>query len=60
MNTKFLDRLVKAAPFAMAAFSIVLLVHGVHVVPGGDVGGSTGPNFHMIASGDVGGSTGPN
>jgi len=60
MDSRILDRLVKAAPFAMAAFSIFLMAHGVHYGANGDPIGNTGPNLHAIASGDPIGNTGPN
>ncbi len=60
MNSLLLHRLVKVAPFAMVAFSMLLMAHGLHVVTNGDPGGNTGPNLHVISSGDPGGNTGPN
>ena len=61
MNSVLLDRLVKATPFAMAVFSALLMVHGVHIGANGDPGGNTGPNvIHMVHNGDPGGNTGPN
>lgn len=60
MNSLLLDRLVKVAPFAMAVFSTLLLVHGVHIGANGDPGGNTGPNLHVVSNGDPGGNTGPN
>jgi hypothetical protein len=47
MNSLRLHRLVKVAPLAMAAFSIVLFAHGV-------------PAFHAILNGDRIGNIGPN
>jgi hypothetical protein len=58
MNSLLLHRLVKVAPFAMSVFSMLVLLHGVHV--NGDPGGNTGPNIHLISNGDPGGNTGPN
>jgi hypothetical protein len=59
MNSLTLHRLVKVAPFAMAAFSVLLLAHGVHV-NGGDPGGPGEPNVHLIHLGDPGGPGEPN
>jgi len=44
MNSLYLHRLVKAAPVAMAVFSMLLLAHGVHVVSNGDPLGPGGPD----------------
>ncbi len=61
MNSLFLHRLVKAAPFAMTVFGVLLMAHGVHgVVHNGDPGGNGGPNIHAISNGDPGGNGGPN
>ncbi|HUI01424.1 MAG TPA: hypothetical protein VLX56_07325 [Nitrososphaerales archaeon] len=60
MNGLRLHRLVRAAPFAMVALSLLLTAHGIHVGLNGDPGGNTGPNLHMIVNGDPGGNTGPN
>lgn len=61
MNPLALARLLKAAPFAMSAFGIVLMLHGMHgFLQNGDPGGTGGPNFHWIRFGDPGGTGGPN
>jgi hypothetical protein len=64
MNGLILHRLVKVAPFAMAAFSILLMGHGVYATHGvhvfGDPGGPGAPNSHMGLSGDPGGPGAPN
>ncbi len=61
MNSLVLSKLVKAAPFAMAVVSVLLLAHGVHLGANGDPGGPGGPNHGLIIlSGDPGGPGGPN
>ena len=64
MNSLVLHRLVKAVPFAMVAFSILLMAHGVFGVHGvhvsGDPGGPGAPNLRMTVSGDPGGPGAPN
>jgi hypothetical protein len=60
MNSIVLYRLFKAAPFAMAIFSILLLAHGFHFNPSGDPGGSGAPNIRFVLNGDPGGSGAPN
>ena len=60
MSSSLLNTLVKAAPFAMAALSVLLTAHGIHVGVNGDPGGNTGPNLHLVFNGDPGGNTGPN
>ena len=48
MNSLLLHRLVKVVPFAMSAFMILMLAHGVYTFHGvhvyGDPGGSGAPN----------------
>lgn len=58
MNSLLLHRLIKAVPFAMAAFTIVLMAHGVHT--NGDPVGPGEPNVHMIHGGDPVGPGEPN
>jgi len=67
MNSLVLRGLVKVVPFAMTAFTILLMAHGLHTVahglhvaPHGDPGGPGEPNVHMISSGDPGGPGEPN
>jgi hypothetical protein len=64
MNSLVLRGLLKAVPFAMVAFSLLLMAHGVFGVHGvhvsGDPGGSGAPNSHMGLSGDPGGPGAPN
>jgi hypothetical protein len=69
MNNLIREKLVRVAPFAITAFSIALVVHGLsighvlnlsQVIHFGDPGGNTGPNMIMRALGDPGGNTGPN
>jgi hypothetical protein len=50
MNTQLLNGLVKVAPIATAAFSILLLAHGVHGTP----------NLHATVNGDPMGPGPPN
>jgi hypothetical protein len=64
MNSLLLHRLVKVVPFAMSAFMILMLAHGVYTFHGvhvyGDPGGSGAPNLHVSVYGDPGGSGAPN
>jgi hypothetical protein len=60
MNTAILDKVVRVVAFALPAFSLLFLVHGLHMVNAGDPGGSGPPNLHMLSQGDPGGSGPPN
>lgn len=65
MNSLLLHRLIKVAPFAVTAFSILLMAYGfhghaVHVYSNGDPGGPGEPNMRVISYGDPGGPGEPN
>ena len=58
MNSLLLHRLVKVAPIAMAAFAVLLMVHGVHVGASAHIG-TAASNVHVVSNGDPGGIGGP-
>lgn len=61
MNSRLLNGLTRVAPLAMAAFSVLLIVHGVHHVSSGDPIGGGPPNVHYVANdGDPIGGGPPN
>jgi hypothetical protein len=60
MNSSLLDKVVRVASFAMPVFTVLFLVHGWHMVTGGDPGGPGAPNLHMVSQGDPGGPGAPN
>lgn len=71
MNSLFVHRLIKAFPFAMTAFTVLMLMHGFNVNgfgfgghgaygahfthSSGDPGGPGEPSIHMLMNGDPGG-----